>query len=126
MNKAEMVESISAKTGLSEEDSKRSLDAFIESVKECMASGEEVGLLGFGKWKVSPYGPRKSRNPVTGERTVLPARNVVKFKVGSQLKDAANREKPTPSAERSTPAKRKNADKAKRKRRPARLRDLLR
>ncbi|MCY4466962.1 MAG: HU family DNA-binding protein [Chloroflexi bacterium] len=38
MNKSEMVDSLSAKTGLTKADSKRALEAFIESVMECVAN----------------------------------------------------------------------------------------
>lgn len=47
MNKSEMVDAISAKTGLTKKDAKLALDAFVESVMDCVASGEEVGFTGF-------------------------------------------------------------------------------
>lgn len=123
MNKSEMVNAISAKSGLTKTDSKRALDAFVESVIECVAIGEDVGFTGFGKWQVDHRGPRLGRNPSTGETIQISGHNVVKFKVGATLKAAANQEKPKRKAQPA--GKAKNKAKPKRKRKPARLRDLL-
>ncbi len=123
MNKSEMVDAISAKTGLTKKDANLALDAFVESVMDCVASGEEVGFTGFGKWQVDHRAPRQGRNPATGARIQISGRNVVKFKAGATLKAAANQEKPKRKAKPA--GKAKNEAKPKRKRKPARLRDLL-
>jgi len=64
---------------------------FVNSVISALGSGEEVSLVGFGKFSVSKVKARKGRNPRTGETIEIKAYNQPKFKVGQKLKDACNK-----------------------------------
>ena len=52
--------------------------------------GDEVSLVGFGSWSVSRRSAREGRNPSTGKTIQIKAKNVVKFKAGSDLSGAVN------------------------------------
>ena len=49
-----------------------------------------VSLVGFGSWSVSRRAARDGRNPQTGKTIKIKAKNVVKFKAGSDLSKAVN------------------------------------
>ena len=89
MNKAELISAISAKSGLTKADTKKSLDAFIEATTETLKNGDKIALVGFGTFSVSKRAERQGRNPQKPTEIIkIPAKNVVKFSVGSELKDA--------------------------------------
>lgn len=64
------------------------IDAFTEAVTGAMAEREEVSLTGFAKFYVEEVAPRKARNPRTGEAVDIPARDRVKIKILSGLKQS--------------------------------------
>ena len=64
------------------------IDAFTEAVTEAMAEREEVSLTGFAKFYVEEVAARKARNPRTGEAVDVPARDRVKIKILSGLKQS--------------------------------------
>lgn len=53
MNKAELIDAIASKSGLSKADSKRALDGFINATTKALASGGRVALTDFGVLSVS-------------------------------------------------------------------------
>ena len=58
MKKAELVEAIAAKTGLTKADANRALDATFEVITKALKKGERVPVAGFGTFNVSK---RKAR-----------------------------------------------------------------
>ncbi len=89
MTKADLVEKIHAKSGLpTKAKSEAALDATIEALTECLASGDSITLTGFGSFKVTDRAPRKGRNPRTGKEINIAACKVVKFTPGKNLKEA--------------------------------------
>ena len=87
-NKAELVSSVAAKTGLTKKDATSAVDAVFESVQDNLAKGEKVQLIGFGNFEVRERAARKGRNPQTGAEIQIPASKVPAFKPGKALKDA--------------------------------------
>ena len=88
MNKTEFINAVSAKSGLSKVDSKKAVEAFVETVSEELKSGGKVALLGFGSFSVTEKSARKGVNPKTKQPINIPARKSVKFKAGSELADS--------------------------------------
>lgn len=89
MTKADLVEKIHAKSGLpTKAKSEAALDATIDALTECLASGDSITLTGFGSFKVTDRAPRKGRNPRTGKEINIAACKVVKFTPGKNLKEA--------------------------------------
>ncbi|CEN44780.1 DNA-binding protein HU-1 [Capnocytophaga canimorsus] len=71
-------------------DAKKVLDSFLGNVENTLKKGGKVSLVGFGSWSVSKREAREGRNPQTGKTIKIEAKNVVKFKPGSELNDAVN------------------------------------
>ncbi|HZJ81018.1 MAG TPA: HU family DNA-binding protein [Dysgonamonadaceae bacterium] len=87
MNKSELVSAVAQKSGLSKVDSKKALDAVLESIGEELKDDGKVVLVGFGTFSVTERSARKGINPRTKEAIDIPAKKVVKFKAGSKLSD---------------------------------------
>lgn len=85
MNKTELINAIAEKSGLTKADSKRALDAFIESVTGELKAGGKVALVGFGTFSVAEKSARKGINPRTKAVINIPAKKVAKFKPGAEL-----------------------------------------
>ena len=85
MNKSELVSAVAQKSGLSKVDSKKALDAVLESIGEELKNDGKVVLVGFGTFSVNERSARKGINPRTKEPIDIPAKKVVKFKAGSEL-----------------------------------------
>lgn len=87
MNKAQLVDAMAAKAGLTKADAKKALDAFIDVTSEALKGGDRVALVGFGSFSVATRSARTGRNPQTGKEISIPEKSVVKFKPGSELSD---------------------------------------
>ncbi|RZT96535.1 DNA-binding protein HU-beta [Ancylomarina subtilis] len=87
MNKAQLIEAMANKAGLTKADAKKALDAFIETTSEALKGEDRVALIGFGSFSVSTREARTGRNPQTGKPIDIPAKKVIKFKAGSELVD---------------------------------------
>ena len=90
MKKAELVEAIAEKTGLTKADATRALEATFEVITKALKKGERVPVAGFGTFNVTKRKAREGRNPQTGATVKIPARKAVTFKAGTALKDAVN------------------------------------
>lgn len=85
MNKAELIDAIASKSGLTKVDSAKALNAFVAATSEALKKGDRVALVGFGSYTVTKRAARKGRNPRTGKEIKIAAKKVVKFKAGSEL-----------------------------------------
>lgn len=87
MNKATLIKEVAEKAGLSKKDAAKAVAAFQETVKETLAAGEKVQLVGFGTFSVADRKERNGVNPKTQEAIVIPAKKAPKFKAGKSLKE---------------------------------------
>ena len=90
MNKSDLIEAMATNAGISKAAAGKALDAMMKSITGELMTGGRVSLVGFGSFSVSDRAARDGRNPQTGATIKIPARKVVKFKAGSELKDAVN------------------------------------
>ncbi len=87
MNKAELIEKISTKSGLTKADSERALNAFIESVTMSVKEGEKVTIAGLGTFERVSRAARTGINPQTKEAIQIVAKNAPKFKPAKAFKE---------------------------------------
>jgi len=88
VNKGDLVSVVCEKSGLSKKDSASALDAVLEAIKEALAAGDRVQLVGFGSFDVVQKAARMGMNPQTKEKIQIPAKKAVRFRAGQALKDA--------------------------------------
>ena len=88
MNKTELVAAVAAKGELSKKVAEAAVNAVFDSVKDALAEGDKVSLIGFGTFSVKTRAARTGLNPRTKETIEIPESKVPAFKAGSALKDA--------------------------------------
>jgi DNA-binding protein HU-beta len=88
LTKQEFIQRVAMKSGLSNRDATKAVDAFMESVTETLKSGDSVNFTGFGKFSPAARAARRGVNPRTGQPVQIAATIVPKFSAGSQLKAA--------------------------------------
>jgi len=87
MTKADIVDDIAERTGLTKKDVADTVDEFLDTVCRALTSGKHIEIRGFGTFKVKLRKARIARNPRTGEPVHVPARRVPVFKVSKELKE---------------------------------------
>lgn len=91
MNKTEMISVVAEKIeGATKKDIAVVVDTVFETIKEAVASGEKVQLVGFGNFEVTERAARTGRNPQTGQTIEIAASKSPKFKAGKAFKDIVN------------------------------------
>ena len=88
MNKAELINAVAEKAGLSKKDTEVAVNSLIEVITAALKKGDKVQLVGFGSFEVKARAARTGRNPKTKEPINIPASKVPAFKAGKALKDA--------------------------------------
>jgi DNA-binding protein HU-beta len=92
MNKAELLETLAAKAGVTKKQAEDVMQAFEDLVIERLRSGSEVTLTGFGTFLARVRETRMGVNPQRPtERIRIPTVTVPKFKAGKALKDGLKR-----------------------------------
>jgi len=90
MNKAQLIDAVANAADISKKDASQAVDAVVTQIKESLAEGDTVTLIGFGTFAVRERAERKGRNPRTNEEIVIPSAKVPVFKPGKALKEALN------------------------------------
>lgn len=90
MNKTELIDAMAADAGITKAAAKKALESFLNNVEGCLKKGDKVSLVGFGSWSISRRNAREGRNPQTGATIQIAAKNMVKFKAGTELSEAVN------------------------------------
>ena len=90
MNKAELIDAIASNADLSKADAKRALDGFVAATSDAFKKRERISLVGLGSFSISNRAARTGRNPQTGKEIKIAAKNVVRFKAGSELSGKVN------------------------------------
>lgn len=89
MTKAEFIDKVADRSGLSKKDAAAAVDAFLDSVEDALKAGDTVTFTGFGKFSTQHRAARTGVNPRNpGEKVHIPAATVPKFSAGSALKAA--------------------------------------
>lgn len=90
MNKSELVSSIAEKTGMSLSEAEKTLATTINTIVASLTKGEDVTLVGFGRFGVKKRAARKVKNPQTGVEMLLSDTIVPFFKAGKNLKETVD------------------------------------
>ena len=87
MTKADLVDLIFGKVGLSKIESQNIIELIFETVKQTLVEGESVKVSGFGTFNVKKKNARRGRNPKTGEELQITPRRVITFRASNHFKD---------------------------------------
>ncbi|GFE96371.1 integration host factor subunit alpha [Gluconobacter cerinus] len=90
VTRANLVEHIYSRVGLSRHDSSMILESVLEKISSTLEAGESVKLSGFGTFSVRQKGERIGRNPKTGVEVPILPRAVLVFRSSQLLRDQMN------------------------------------
>jgi DNA-binding protein HU-beta len=80
MTKADIVNEISKKTGIEKVTVQKTVEAFMESVKESLVNNQNVYLRGFGSFIVKKRAEKKARNISKNTTIVIPEHYIPSFR----------------------------------------------
>ncbi len=112
MNKRELAAELAERLEIDKKQAVAFVEEFIITITDTVATGEDVVLTGFAKFRRVQRGPRLARNPQTGATVKVPAKKAAKITPLKAFKDAV-------IAGKKAPAKKKVAKKAPAKKAPA-------
>ncbi len=80
MTKADIVNEISKNTGIEKIMVQKTVEAFMESIKDSLAEGSNVYLRGFGSFIVKQRAEKTARNISKNTTIKIPAHKIPAFK----------------------------------------------
>jgi DNA-binding protein HU-beta len=87
MKTADLIEQVAAKAGIDRSAAKEAVEAMLAGIIDAARQGDEINLIGFGKFKVRNSPARQGRNPGTGETIEIAASRKLGFAPAKQVKD---------------------------------------
>ena len=81
MNNADLAEKVAEANGLTKADARKVIDGVFAAIADAAASGDEIAINGFGKFKVKHSPAREGRNPSTGAAMKIAASRKLGFTV---------------------------------------------
>ena len=87
MNKADLVNAISDKSGVTKKQADMVLSAALDIIIDSVSDGDKVTLVGFGSFEPRHRKERNGRNPQTGKALKIPATTVPAFSAGKLFKE---------------------------------------
>jgi len=84
--KKELVSRIADQTGQTKVVVKQVLQAFLDEIVSELAEGNRLEFREFGVFEVKERRARRAQNPRTLEKVDVPAKRIVKFKVGREMR----------------------------------------
>jgi nucleoid DNA-binding protein len=86
MIKADIVRQLAKRLSLKDKEALEVVDRILDSLKEVIATHGRLEVRDFGVFQVKARKPRIGRNPKDKQEYPIPARKVVTFKPGKELK----------------------------------------
>ncbi|MFI5151597.1 MAG: HU family DNA-binding protein [Bacteroidia bacterium] len=80
MTKADVVNEIAEKTGIEKIAVQTTVEAFMKSIRNAVAKGDNVYLRGFGSFIVKKRAEKTGRNISKNTVVIIPAHNIPAFK----------------------------------------------
>ena len=91
MNRKDLIQKISAKTGLKKADAEAAVKVAIENIGDALKKGDKVQLFDFGTFGIKNRPAREGRNPRTGKTIKIAASKAVYFTPSTSLKTKVNK-----------------------------------
>ncbi|MFK8138979.1 MAG: HU family DNA-binding protein [Bdellovibrionales bacterium] len=86
MNKAELVNRVAEQTKSTKVQTEKIIDATITTIRNQVADGSDVKLVGFGTFTKTERKARRGHNPQTGAEIEIPGGWYPKFRPGTEFK----------------------------------------
>ncbi|MBI1849531.1 MAG: integration host factor subunit beta [Planctomycetes bacterium] len=86
ITKKELVNRIAERTGQTKVVTKDIIQLFLDEIIHELATGNRLEFREFGVFEIKDRAARRAQNPRTLQKVDVPAKKVVKFKVGRLMK----------------------------------------
>jgi integration host factor subunit beta len=86
ITKKELVNRIAEETGVTKVVAKDVIQAFLDLIITELAAGNRLEFREFGVFETKERAARRAQNPRTLEKVDVPAKRIVKFKVGRMMR----------------------------------------
>lgn len=96
ITKKELVNRIADRTGQTKVVVKDIVQMFLDEIIEELATGNRLEFREFGVFEVRDRAARRAQNPRTLKKVAVPAKKVVKFKVGRSMREKVCEEREEP------------------------------
>ncbi|MDB2550723.1 HU family DNA-binding protein [Rickettsiales bacterium] len=90
ITKKDIIEQLAIKLEISKAEANKNINILLDLISETLKTNDKVQFTGFGSFIAQDKPATKGRNPKTGLEITIPARRVVRFKVGDLLKKKIN------------------------------------
>lgn len=91
MTKADLINLISEKTGITRVKAETVVNTIFDSMVEALLKNDRIEIRGFGSFVNRQYDARQGRNPRTGGVIYVKEKRLPFFKVGKELKEEINK-----------------------------------
>ena len=91
MNKSELIEELSERTGHSPRLTDQIVRIFFDRIKSALSAGDKVEIRGFGSFTLKKYNGYFGRNPKTGETVDVKPKQLPVFRTGKDLRSRVNK-----------------------------------
>lgn len=91
MNKTEFVSALKAKTGFTNEQAYKAIDAVFDVIADELENGGSVNIQSFGTFEIHERAARKGINPQTKQPIDISASKAPAFRVSYKLKERVNK-----------------------------------
>ncbi|HWS46611.1 MAG TPA: HU family DNA-binding protein [Acidimicrobiia bacterium] len=120
MNRSQLLNELAERNEVSRREADAWLTSFTDLITATVATGEDVAISGFAKFRRIDRPARMARNPATGEMVKVAAKRVARITPLKAFKDAVLSGKaPAKKAAKKAPAKKAAAKRAPAKKAPA-------
>ena len=90
MNRSDLINRLKEEKSLNRNTAELVVDRFFDSITGTLSKGGRVEIRGFGSFVIKTYKPYTGRNPKSGAKIAVAAKQLPFFKVGKQLKELVN------------------------------------
>lgn len=90
MTKKELIDRIAQSTQANSSVVKSIIQQFLDNIVSELSKGNRIEFRDFGVFEIRIRAPRKAHNPKTFESVQVPAKRMVRFKMGQLMKKKLN------------------------------------
>jgi integration host factor subunit beta len=101
MTKADLIDVVAEKLKLPRGRAEALIGQVFDCMVEALQRGEGIEIRGFGSFSIRDYKEYEGRNPRTGETVHVRPKRLAFFKVGKELRERVNENRPSDSPGRS-------------------------
>ena len=92
MNKSELIETLAQDINIPHREAAAITNTVIETMTEALSRGESIEIRGFGSFVIKKYDAYEGRNPKTGKKVKVKAKQLPFFKCGRELRERVNKD----------------------------------